>query len=286
MFFTVAIALMGTGYRLRKAGAEGNHSSPVDFITDRYQSQILRYTVVFLQILPTLLYLAVHIIAIRRAFNGVIGIGPNNNLPVILITAFLLGSELIGGLSSVAITDTIQGIIMIAAFVFIPIALKLNFGGWVELDPSTYPSPEFYQTPSKDSQWLFWQFSLINVSFVTLPHVMQRVYAARDLKSLKFGYTVVSIAPWLIVFSVFIGTHAVALLVNPDGTPMRTYDVYASVLQILSKQGGFAEFASYVGTFASIASIICSEWYPRIIEHPLYIKMKEVVPTQASRRLD
>jgi Na+/proline symporter len=199
MFFTVAIALMGTGYRLRKAGAERNHSSPVDFITDRYQSQILRYTIVFLQILPTLLYLAVHIIAIRRAFNGVIGIGPNNNLPVILITAFLLGSELIGGLSSVAITDTIQGIIMIAAFVFIPIALKLNFGGWVELDPSTYPSPEFYQTPSKDSQWLFWQFSLINVSFLTLPHVMQRVYAARDLKSLKFGYTVVSIAPWLIV---------------------------------------------------------------------------------------
>mmetsp|Transcript_5352 Transcript_5352/g.8452 ORF Transcript_5352/g.8452 Transcript_5352/m.8452 type:complete len:135 (-) Transcript_5352:15-419(-) len=32
----------GTGFRLRKASQIRNHQSPVDFITDRYQSQMLR----------------------------------------------------------------------------------------------------------------------------------------------------------------------------------------------------------------------------------------------------
>lgn len=255
MFFTVAIALMGTGYRLRKAGAARNHSSPVDFITDRYQSHVLRYTIVFLQILPTLLYLAVHVIAIQRVVYGILGASTSTIVPTSIIMAFLLGSEMVGGLYGVAITDTIQAFIMVAAFLLIPIALKNNSDELVD-DWESYSRPDFYQTPSKDSQWLFWQFSMINVSFLTLPHVMQRVYAARDLKSLKFGYAALSIAPWLIISSVFIGVYAVAVLVNPDGSPMKTYDVYYDVLRVLMDQGGFAQAASCIGVVASLAAIL------------------------------
>jgi len=56
---------MGTGLRLRKTSLVRNHQSPVDFITDRYQCQILRYTVLFLQVIPSLIYLAAQVIAIK-----------------------------------------------------------------------------------------------------------------------------------------------------------------------------------------------------------------------------
>jgi Na+/proline symporter len=98
--------------------------------------------------------------------------------------------ECIGGLNSVALTDSIQAVIMIFAFISIPIIIRLQFGGWSTLTPETYPRPEFYQTPSADSQVMFWQFALINFSFFTLPHFIQRIYAAKDLKSLKIGYAV------------------------------------------------------------------------------------------------
>jgi len=46
---------------VRKASLVRNHQSPSDIITDRFQSQILRYTVVFHQTLPELLYLVVQL---------------------------------------------------------------------------------------------------------------------------------------------------------------------------------------------------------------------------------
>ena len=256
-FVTVAIGLMGTGFRLRKAGVLRNHSTPVDFITDRYQSQVLRYTIVILQLLPTIIYLAVQVISIQRTFNNIFGFDPSASLPTILIMALILAFEFIGGLSSVAFTDTIQAFALVFGFLFIPIILKINFGGWAELDPETYPKPEFYQTPSKDAQWLFWQFSLVNLSFFTLPHMVQRVYAARDLKSLKVGYAIVSLGPWLnFISAIFIGTVGVTVLVNPDGSPMQTTDAYSDILEVLMGLGGFAEIASSIAITASLAAIM------------------------------
>jgi Na+/proline symporter len=73
----------------------------------------------------------------------------------------------------VAITDTFQSIVMVVSFIIIPSVIYKNFGGFQALDPETYPQPQFYQMLSRETQWDFWQFSLINFSFFTLPHFMQ-----------------------------------------------------------------------------------------------------------------
>jgi len=46
----ICIGQVGTSVRLRKASSLRQHQSPTDFITDRFQSQLLRYTVVCLQV--------------------------------------------------------------------------------------------------------------------------------------------------------------------------------------------------------------------------------------------
>ena len=63
--FTVVLGVFVMGVRMRKAGLVRNHSTPVDFITDRFQSQILRYLIVALQIVTTLIYLAAQVIALK-----------------------------------------------------------------------------------------------------------------------------------------------------------------------------------------------------------------------------
>lgn len=250
--------LIGTGFRLRKVSQFRNHQSPADFITDRFQSQLLRYTIVFLQVLTSIIYLAAQVIALKVTFNSIFGLDPDTTYPVIIVMLIILLFECIGGLNSVALTDSIQAVIMVFAFLAIPIIMATNFGGWSGLDPENYPNPWFYQTPTADEQWKFWQFGLINFSFFTLPHFLQRIYAVRDLSSLKIGYTVLTVGPWLSTFvGIFLGTMGVAILVSPDdGSPLSPADPFTAILESVMDLGGFANACACVGITASLAAIM------------------------------
>ena len=248
---------LGTSLRLRKASLLRNHQSPVDFITDRYQSQVLRYSTVLLQALPAIIYLAAQIVAIKTTFNSIFNLDPDTAYPVILVMLAILVCEWVGGLSSVALTDAIQVAIMVASFIILPSVIFKHLGGWQDLDPATFPKPQFYQTMSSDAQWNFWQFSLVNIAFFTLPHLVQRIYSPKDLGSLKAGFAVICIAPWFASFvSVFMGTVAVSFLVNEDGTPENPPNPFASILETLMDLGGFPKGAAIIAFTASLAAIM------------------------------
>mmetsp|Transcript_11220 Transcript_11220/g.24297 ORF Transcript_11220/g.24297 Transcript_11220/m.24297 type:complete len:771 (-) Transcript_11220:263-2575(-) len=248
----IIFGFFGAGIRLRKSSNIRNHQSPVDFITDRYQSQFLRYMIVFLQVVPAIIYLAAQVRAIKGTFNSMFELDADTNWPVVLIMAIILIFEIVGGLNSVALTDSLQAIVMFFSFVAVPSILASKFYGWKDLDPYTYPKPEFYQTPSKDDQWKFWQFCLINFSFFTLPHFMQRLYAAKDLKSLKAGYATMTIANWFTMpVGCFIGTVGVMIL---DGD--NVLDPFTSVLEALMDEGGFSKVVGIIAVTASLAAIM------------------------------
>jgi len=253
----ICLGMIGAGFRLHKISKLRNHSSPVDFITDRYQSQTLRYVIVFLQVLPTIIYLAAQVVAIKSTFNNIFGLDPNVAWPTILIMGLILVFEFVGGLNSVALTDTAQAFIMIFTFVAIPLIMKTNFGGWSSLNPQTYPEPEFFQTPSKEQQMNFWQFSLINISFFTLPHFMQRIYAARNVKSLKVAFSVLTVGPWFMIPSaVFMGTVGVKILVDKNGLPLESNNAFSDILEKIMQLGGFPYFVSVIAITGSLAAIM------------------------------
>ena len=76
-FAYCAAGLVGCGLRLRKASVVRNHQSPCDFITDRFQSQLLRYTIVFLQVVPSIIYLSAQVNALKGTFNALFGLDPD-----------------------------------------------------------------------------------------------------------------------------------------------------------------------------------------------------------------
>jgi Na+/proline symporter len=71
---SIGLGLMGTGPRMRKTSMVRNHQSPTDFITDRYQCQILRYTILFVQVVPSIIYLAAQVIAIKVRISEQCGV--------------------------------------------------------------------------------------------------------------------------------------------------------------------------------------------------------------------
>jgi Na+/proline symporter len=248
----IVMGYFGTALRLRKLSLIRNHQSPVDFITDRYQSQVLRYTMLFSQTVPAVIYVSAQVISLKSTFNSMFEIDPDSPVAVIIMMIMILLFEWAGGLSSVAMTDCIQGFIMVISFIALPSVIKSNFGGWKDFDPATFPKPDFYQTPDKDSQWDFWQFSLLNFSFFTLPHFVQRIYAARDLKSLKFGFSVITVAPWLTMFTgVFMGTVGVQIL----GGEARS-SPFSDILEAIMDVGGFPKGVAVIAFTASLAALM------------------------------
>jgi len=246
-------ALVGTGIRLRKVAEVRRHQTPSDFITDRFQCQILRYVVVALQILPTVIYLAAQVVSLQSSFNEMFGLPSDMIYPVLIIMILILLFESVGGLTSVAITDSIQGLVMLFSFILIPIIIKINFGGWTSLDPTTYPRPEFYQTPTASQQLDMWQFALINMSFFTLPQFIQRNYSAENLKALKTGWFVVTIAPWTIfLVGIFMGTVGVQMLGNEEVTN----SPFSSIIEKIMELGGFCEFVGVIAFTAGLAAVM------------------------------
>ena len=150
------------------------------------------------------------------------------------------------------LTDAIQGFVVVLSFIMLPSIIKKNFAGWTDLDPSTYPFPTFYQNPTADQQWLFWQFACAHFGFFSLPHFVQRTYAARDIKSLKYGHMLLSIGPRFTLFvGTFVGTVGVQML---EG--QRVANPFAAILEEVMLLGGFSECVGVVAFTASLAAIM------------------------------
>lgn len=252
--FIVAMMLV-TVTRLRKSSIVRNHQSSVDFITDRFGSQILRYTIVVLQVFPSVLYLVAQLVAIRTTFNSLFNVAPDSAVAVSIISFFILGFEWLGGLSSVALTDSIQGIIMVFCFIALPTVIAVNYGGWSTLEPETYARPEFYQTPSTEEQWSYWNFIILFAGIFSLPHIMQRTYAAESMKALKVGYTVIAVGPFLAMISgIFLGTIGVQFLSergieNPDSP-------FSEIIQATLDLGGFPYFVAVLTSTGTLAAVM------------------------------
>lgn len=175
--------------------------------------------------------------------------------------AVILLFEWAGGLAVVAMSDSIQGLIMLISFICVPFVMVKNFGGWKDLDPLTYPRPEFYQTQPMSQQLEFWQFSLINISFLALPHIVMRVYSAKDLQSLKGGFYAMTFGPWCTTLvGVFIGTLGVQILddngidITPRGPAWSS--PFTAILEQVIALGGFATGIGIIALTASLAAIM------------------------------
>ena len=241
----VALGCIVAGPRLRRTALVRNHQSPVDFVTDRFRSQVLRYTVALLQVFPAVVCLTAQCTAIRTVFNSILGVDAGSPYAVLGASAAILVFEWSGGLHCVAFTDAVQGTVMALCFVVLPIVVATSFGGWDSLDWRTYPRPSFYQTPSMEDQGLFWSFSISNVAFFTLPHMLQRTYAASSTRALKIGYRTLAISPWLTVIpGVFLGTVGVQMLAD-KGEDLFPSSPLASILTNVLDQGGFAYATFY-----------------------------------------
>ncbi|MCQ2509697.1 MAG: sodium:solute symporter family protein [Lachnospiraceae bacterium] len=272
-----------------------HYTTPADFFCDRFKSPALRVVLALVFISASFPYVASVLISIAKASEIASDGAVSYNTVVLVVGAVIILYVMIGGLKSIALTDTIQGIIYISILWVIVIAcLAIGFNGSLKnaLSHVMSNNPAWYSYPGPDG-WvsygsrLGYPLSCAIGWTVMLPHVFVRSgYSGKNMKTQR---QLMILAPLLQAFvwtgTMLIGLVAFALLpgLNSDATELIIPHLILNVIQAIHPAiavllmvgffvGSVAVGISTADSFLLVTGSIISE---DILYHTLHLKMNE-----------
>jgi len=288
--FVIALAYLLFAPRLRRLAVERSYSSPNDFIKDRFRSPLLTLMCTVFMCVPQVLYCTVQFSSF--AYNlagltlGAVDLGTGRLIMGLII--FVL--ELAGGMKSVVLSDAIQGTLMLFGFVLLP-AFALGYYGtfgnlseeycsncfFISSNSSLGACPEsceaeapshctmsgcmpqvakLYSYPTWTARFGMLWFIVTLIFFPLNPHMVQRMYIARDDMALKVSSMILFLMPFLAAMPGII-TGIVKKVVEQDW-PVSSQKASAfsgMCIEIMGK-GTFEYFIVSVLNCAALAAIM------------------------------
>ena len=120
---------------------------------------------------------------------------------------------------SVAWTDMIQGVLLLFGVFFIFITIQSEYGGLVKMSEQIKNiRPDFWQPPDWEGKRL-WLSTIIIVFFgiSVYPHAIQRIYAARDERTLRRSFQIMIFMPLVTtLFMIIVGIVGAAQIPGLD----------------------------------------------------------------------
>jgi solute:Na+ symporter, SSS family len=180
------------GPRIRRLAAAQDLHTVGDFLEWRFDRRV-RGAITALLWVGTLAILAGQLLGISFLLKAMIGVPAAVGAVVggVVVTAYFTA----GGLKATAVVNVVQMIVKMLGFaIALPFALAA-VGGWSGLR-SAVPQPELWNPWQNGSAgWMY--LAMLTPAFIVSPGILQKVYAARDDRSVRLG----------------VGANAVALLI-------------------------------------------------------------------------
>jgi len=179
-----------------------------DYVQHRFKHSLLTKLIIILSIVALGNYILTNLKAIgfivEAATGGKVGFAQS----IIILSFIMVLYETLGGMRSVAWTDVIQGVLLLAGVIFIFIAIQMEYGGFIESgeiiknrQPLAFAPPDWYEKR-------LW-FSTIMLAFFGIsvyPHAIQRIYAAKNEQTLVRSFQFMAFMPLLTtLFMVVVG---------------------------------------------------------------------------------
>ena len=125
---------------------------------------------------------------------------------VIALSLIMVIYESLGGLRSVAWTDAIQGVLPLVEFIGIFGAINYQYGGLSAVSDNLMSSRSDFWQPPTGGQKRLWLGTLVIVFFgpSIYPHAIQRIFAARDERTLKGAFQIMVFMPLFTTFFMFV----------------------------------------------------------------------------------
>ena len=212
--------------RLHDLAKSHQFITPPDFLAHRFNSRRLTTLAAIVMTLALCNYLLAQLMAMGRAMQGLSG-GESIDAyryGVVVLAAIMVIYGTLGGMRAVAWTDAIQGVLLALGFGFLAVMLFQHFGGLdrataiLALRDSTegtrYTNPP---DPNRVRQWISY-ILMIGFGSALYPQAIQRIYAARDQRSLRRSLAVMAFLPLpTMCIAIIAGIMAAAHLPGLEG---------------------------------------------------------------------
>lgn len=180
------------GKRIWQIGRARSYVTPADMICEYYGSAvILRLLIVLVGALFTIPYVMMQLKA-GGELAAVLFDGVENSFEIgaVVLAALTAAYIMIGGMRSVAWTDVLQCILLVAGMLLAGTAMVSSFGGWNSFSSAVANLPERSLTvPGNTGFWqipmLFTICVLMPIGGIVQPAQWMRFYSANDARTLR-----------------------------------------------------------------------------------------------------
>jgi SSS family solute:Na+ symporter/sodium/pantothenate symporter len=192
--------------RLHRLAKQFNYVTPGDWIDHRFGSPALTLVANVVMVIAISNYLLAQLMAMGHVVAGLSGNAVPYWVGVVLLTLVIIIYETLGGMRAVAWTDCIQGLMLLVGLLGVLIAAA---PGPSHLRAATEwiiaEQPQKAAVPS----WQLcgtWMSTLLLIGFSgsVYPQAIQRIYAARDVPTLKRSLSLMVFMPLLTMLVVFL----------------------------------------------------------------------------------
>jgi SSS family transporter len=173
-----------------------------DYIEHRYGSPVLTMFISLVCIITVGSYILTNLKAIGYIVESTTGGRITFVQGIIALSLIMVIYETLGGMRSVAWTDAIQGILLIAGCLFIFCAIEYQYGGISAVAENLITSRSEMWHPPDLAQKRLWLSTIIIISLgiSIYPQAIQRIYAAKDSRTLRRSFQIMVFMPIVTTF--------------------------------------------------------------------------------------
>ena len=184
--------------KLYRLSRENRFITIGDYVEYRFKSRLLTILTMLALIFGLASFIITNLKAAGFIVETISGSRISSAEGIIIIAVVMVIYETLGGLTSVAWTDLIQGILILVGCIVIFIFLFSLFDSFSDFyNQLSVVRPNFWSLPKR--QTILSLISVIGLSFFGLsiyPHAIQRIYAAKDEVTLKRSIGFMTLMPF------------------------------------------------------------------------------------------
>jgi len=275
------LVLWIVGSRVSPVGKKYDYVTPSDLLGDFYDSNYVAKAVSIVLVVSTFPYIAIQMMGVgiifETATKGLVSFEVGAAILLLVSVVYVW----MGGMRSVAWTDTFQGVFM---FIAIWVASAAFLLGAFDGDPTafwsalvanfsahvTIPGPSGLFTPAYTVSW----WVVLGVGLMMTPHIFLRFYSAESPRTLKWvaatgtGYLMIFYIP--IAFLALGGVALLPDLGNPDAVVPTILYEYAPVwlASIIVAGAISAAMSTADSQLHSVSTLLTRDWYADLADDP------------------
>ena len=192
--------------RLKRLSDETDSITVPDVLAATFDDRwhLIRAIAIVIIVVMVTTYVSAQMVATGKAFSGFVNF--DYRAGVIVGAIIIIGYTFVGGYKAVSYTDVVQGVLMLAGLIIVPIVAINAAGGWSQVVASTEAlSPGFTDMFSvlngEMSGWVaLMSLAAIGLPFLGVPQLLVRYMSARDETELKKARIVSIVVLFIFLF--------------------------------------------------------------------------------------